>query len=396
MGRPSSPRLAALIVAAAFAVTMMGTTLPTPLYGLYREELGFSSFLVTVIYAVYAAGVIVSLLLFGALSDQIGRKPVLLGGLVASGLSAVVFLLADGTAALFLGRVLSGLSAGVFTGAATATIIELAAPERRGRATLLATAVNMGGLGLGPLLAGSLSEAFGDPLQVVFVVDLVAVVLLAGLVALLPEPGRRVAHPRLTPLRPGVPAEVRGVFVPSALGAFAGFAVFGLFTAVGPAVMTQLLGVSHRAVIGAVVCTMFLCSAIGQAAMEIVPAHLAQRIGVTLLGCGAIVLGLGVTTTTMALLVLSVALAGLGQGLSFRAGMAAVAGAAPPERRGEVASTYFVVAYVAISVPVIGVGVLQVAFGLQTAGEIFAAAVALLTLVTFALLQRGVRQAAVV
>jgi MFS family permease len=75
--------------AAAFALAaaMLGTTLPTPLYGLYRQQFGFSELMITVIFATYAAGVISSLVLFGRLSDQIGRRRVLLPGLVLSALS---------------------------------------------------------------------------------------------------------------------------------------------------------------------------------------------------------------------------------------------------------------------------------------------------------------------
>src|SRR3954462_12765706 len=103
-------------VAFALAVAMLGTTLPTPLYVLYRERFGFSELMVTVIFATYAAGVIAALLLFGPLSDQIGRRRALLPGLALSALSAVAFLLAQGLGLLVVGRVLSGLSAGIFTG----------------------------------------------------------------------------------------------------------------------------------------------------------------------------------------------------------------------------------------------------------------------------------------
>jgi MFS family permease len=117
---------AAAAFALAVAVAMLGTTLPTPLYGLYRQQFGFSELMITVIFATYAAGVIASLLLFGRLSDQIGRRRVLLPGLVLSALSAVCFLTASGLPLLLTGRVLSGLSAGIFTGTATATLIDLA------------------------------------------------------------------------------------------------------------------------------------------------------------------------------------------------------------------------------------------------------------------------------
>src|SRR6202050_3200287 len=117
----------------ALAVAMLGTTLPTPLYALYRQQFGFSELMITVIFATYAAGVIASLLLFGRLSDQIGRRWLLLPGLVLSALSAVCFLTATGLPLLLVGRVLSGLSAGIFTGTATATLVDLAPEGRRGR-----------------------------------------------------------------------------------------------------------------------------------------------------------------------------------------------------------------------------------------------------------------------
>jgi MFS family permease len=133
LGRPAAFALTAY----AFAVTMLGTTLPTPLYGLYRAKFGFSELTVTIIFATYAAGVIAALLLFGPLSDEIGRRRVLLGGMALSALSGLTFVLADGLGALLVGRALSGLSAGIFTGTATATLLDLAPDGGRGRATLV-------------------------------------------------------------------------------------------------------------------------------------------------------------------------------------------------------------------------------------------------------------------
>jgi MFS family permease len=125
-------RTAGLASAAfALAIVMLATTLPTPLYGLYRERFGFSELTITVIFATYAAGVIAALVLLGRLSDQVGRRPMLSAGLALAALSAVAFLVADRLDLLILGRILSGLSAGIFTGTATATLVDLAAPERR-------------------------------------------------------------------------------------------------------------------------------------------------------------------------------------------------------------------------------------------------------------------------
>jgi MFS family permease len=183
----------------ALAIAMFGTTLPTPLYGLYREEFGFSELMITVIFATYAAGVIASLLVFGSLSDQIGRRRVLLPGLALAALSAVAFLVADGLALLLVGRILSGLSAGIFTGTATATLLDLAAPGRRARAALVATIANMGGLGCGALLAALLSQWAGSPLRLIFWVDLALLVPAAIAIWAMPEPVVARSRPRLRP-----------------------------------------------------------------------------------------------------------------------------------------------------------------------------------------------------
>jgi len=149
---------AAAVVALAFLVTMLGATLPTPLYPLYEQELGFGGVMVTCIFAAYAVGVAIALLLFGRLSDQVGRRAVLLPGLVLAAISSAVFLIPGDVPTLFVGRVLSGISAGIFTGTATATLVDLAPEGRQQRYSLLAAAVNMLGLGLGPVLAGALAQ----------------------------------------------------------------------------------------------------------------------------------------------------------------------------------------------------------------------------------------------
>jgi MFS family permease len=375
-------------VAFALAVAMLGTTLPTPLYDLYRQRFGFSELMITVIFATYAAGVIASLLLFGRLSDQIGRRRMLLPGLALAALSAVAFLIADGLPLLIVGRVLSGLSAGIFTGTATATVIDLAAPERRARATLVATIANMGGLGCGPLLAGVLAQWAGSPLRLSFWVDLVLLLPASIAIWAMPEPVAARSPPRLRPQGLTVPAEMRATFVQAALAGFAGFAVLGLFTAVAPAFLGQELGVTSPAAIGLVVFAVFAASMVGQVMLQLVAEALAMRAGCLALIAGMGSLALGVALSSLALLVLGGVIAGFGHGLAFRAGLTAVTARAPAEQRGDVASSFFVVMYVAIALPVIGVGILAQAIGLRPAGLIFAGAVAAVAIVVLVLLGR--------
>ncbi|MGC5360627.1 MFS transporter [Streptomyces sp. DT24] len=376
-----------------FAVGMAGTTLPTPLYGLYQDEIGFSSLMVTVIFATYAAGVIAVLVLAGDFSDLLGRKPVLLTSLGLSLASGVCFVLESGLPLLFTGRVLSGLAAGLLTGTATVAVMELAPPDRKDRAAFAATAANMGGLGCGPLLAGVLAAYAPWPLRLPYLTHLGLLVVAIGLTLPLPETVRRREHrPPLRPRPPHVPREVRGVFVPAALAAFAGFSMFGLFTSVAPSFMHDDLGVDDPAVSGVVVFAAFAASTVGQLATRRFGAGRALPAGCFVLVAGMLLIGGSLLFSSLALLAAGAVVAGLGQGLSFRAGMAAVTGRTPQDRRGETTSAFFVVAYLGISLPVLGVGALTLAVGLRDAGLAFTACVVVIAAVIGVLLARRFRR----
>ncbi|MFH7595657.1 MFS transporter [Streptomyces racemochromogenes] len=378
---------------AVFAVCMTGTTLPTPLYGLYQEKFSFSELTVTVVYAVYAFAVIGVLLLAGDASDSLGRRPVLLAGLGCAAGSAVCFLSATGLPWLYAGRLLSGLSAGLFTGAATAYVLELAPEGAKARATFVATAANMGGLGCGPLLAGLLAQFAPWPLYLPFAVHLALVAASAAVLWRLPETVReRKPLSSVRPQRPSLPPPVRPVFAPAAIASFVGFALFGVFTSVSPAFLSESLGVRDHAVSGLVVALAFFSSTAGQLAVG--------RFGVARslpLGCAGLLGGLALLAGALrwdllVLVVLSALVGGCGQGLAFRAALSAVAGASPQERRAAVISALFVVAYCGISVPVIGVGLLVGPVGLEGAGLVFIACMAVLVSAAGAyLLRRPVR-----
>jgi MFS family permease len=385
----------AALVAGAFAITMLGTTLPTPLYPLYQEKYGFGGLTVTVVFAVYAVGVGAALIVFGQLSDRVGRRPILAMGLALSAASAVVFLLdgvfSFGLGPLFVGRLLSGFSAGVFTGTATATIVEMAPAERRSRASLLAAAVNMGGLGLGPILAGTLAQFAPAPLVTCFAVDLALVAVAALAIWVIPETVKRTGPVRLTIQRVQVPAGVRGVFVRAGIAGFVGFAVLGLFTAVSPSMLGEILHRHNAALTGLVVFTLFAASVVGQTTSSL----LGERRSL-LLGCVGLVAGMGLVAASLeaaslGLLIAAAVVSGIGQGMSFRAGLQAVNAGSPPEQRSEVASAFFLLLYVGITVPVIGVGAAADAYGLLHAGVVFSIGAAALAAVAFVALAQHLR-----
>ncbi|MFH9065622.1 MFS transporter [Streptomyces coeruleorubidus] len=370
---------ACVLGGAVFAVCMAGTTLPTPLYPLYQGKFGFSELTVTVVYALYAFGVIGVLLLVGNASDAVGRRPVLLCGLGLAAASAVCFLCATGLGWLYAGRLLSGLSAGLFTGAATAYVMELAPGGGASRATFVATAANMGGLGCGPLLSGLLAQYADWPLYLPFVTHLVLVAGSAAVVLRLAETVRERKPLRtVRPQSPALPPRVRAVFTPAAIASFAGFALFGVFTSVSPEFLAESLHMDNHAVSGLVVALAFFASTAGQLAVGPVGVRRSLPLGCAGLLAGLALLAGALRWELMSLVVLSALVGGVGQGLAFRGALSEVAGASPQHRRAAVISTLFVVAYAGISVPVIGVGLLTGPLGLEGAGLVFIACMAVL------------------
>jgi MFS family permease len=372
-------RLAFPLLAYVFAAIMVGTTIPTPMYALYSERMQFSVLTTTVVFATYAGGVLAALLVFGRWSDAVGRRPMLFLAIAFAIVSAFAFLGAVAVGELLIGRVLSGLSAGIATGTATAAVIEAAPADWRNRAAAIATVANIGGLGLGPLLAGVLVQYAVEPLNLSFLLHIVMMLVALACVAVVPETSPRTG--RVGFQRLSVPAQVRPVFITAATAAFAGFAVLGLFTAVAPSFLSGVIGTGNHAVAGAIVFSIFAASACTQLASGRIDANRALAVGCAVLVVGMLIIAASLHFSSLPLLILGALVAGAGQGMSFSRGLAAISEQTPPERRAEVSSTYFVVAYVALSLPVIGEGLAAEIWGLRTAGIVFALAVSVLAAV---------------
>lgn len=377
------------LVVYAFAAVMFGTTVPSPLYPGYEARFGFGPLMVTVIYAVFAAGVLAALVLAGRASDVLGRKRVLLPELAVSALSSMVFLLAGalhsgGLPLLVVARILSGASAGVFTGTATAA---LAGAGRTPRAALFAALANLGGTGLGPLVAGVLTRWVALPLQTVFAVHLVLIAVAVAAVAAVPETVHPAGHRRLSVQRLRVPHQARPAFIPAAAG-FAGFAVSGLFVALTPAFLA-VLGHHDPALTGLVVFAMFAAAATGTLVSAAVDPRIALLGGTGLLIAALAVLAVALAAESLPLLVCGALVAGTSQGLGFRAALESVTAASPVEERSSTASAFFAVCYVGgLSLPVIGVGLAAQHFGLVHAGEAFTGLVAMIAAVALIRLAR--------
>jgi MFS family permease len=184
-------RLAVAAVGSLIAAAFMGSVVVAPLYAIYQRKFGFSEITLTLIYAVYVVGNVIALLLFGQLSDQLGRKRVSLPTVLLAVISAAVFLAASGTGWLYAGRLLTGLTVGVLSGTGTAWLVELYGANRRDHATLAAAVSNLVGISIGPVLGGLLAQYAAYPLKLPFAAYIAILAAVAIAVWRTPEPRQR-------------------------------------------------------------------------------------------------------------------------------------------------------------------------------------------------------------
>ena len=157
----------ALYLLASLVVSFLAASAaPTPLYGTYQTEWGFSAITTTVVFGVYAIAVLTALLTLGRLSDFLGRRPVLLAAIAVQGLSLILFVHAGGVDELLVARIVQGVSAGAGLGAIGAGMLDVS----RSRGTL-ANAVAPGvGTATGALLSAIVVQYLPAPTRLIYLV----------------------------------------------------------------------------------------------------------------------------------------------------------------------------------------------------------------------------------
>jgi MFS family permease len=357
---------------------LMASNLATPLYAVYRQRFGFSTVELTLIFAVYAMVLMPSLLIFGQLSDQLGRRRVMAAGLVGGAVSLGLFALADGAAWLFAARAGQGLATGLMTAAAAAALVELEPDGHHGRAAVAIVVGNTGGSGAGPLLAGMLAAWAPDRLVLCYLVGIgfVALALLGVLWAEDPV-GRRGSW---RPQRPSVPAAARGRFARAGLSGAVVWSVGGLFLSVVPSYAGKLLHTSNLALLGAIAALMLAAATAAQLLLlriDLEP-HRAQPYGLTSLIAGVALLIAAFPLHSLAAVLAAPLLAGFGQGFALFGAQKDVNQLAPDERRGEVTAAFITCLYGGVAISTIIAGSLATSYGIFSAVAVVGGALAAL------------------
>ena len=348
-------------VAFAFLVVMAFATLPSPLYGLYRIRDHLSAFMVTVVYAVFAAGTIAALISVRFVAARAGRRGTMFAA-VATMMAAAGLLAAwKALPGLILGRLITGGAVGLAAGTAITYMIELRVRQDPNanliRARNIGTAVNVGALGLGPLLAGFLAQWVTRPLTVPYLLFVaLGAVALAGLAAT-PEtvaPGSAFPASRGTESSRSV-----GILVPGAVASLAAFSANGLFAGLSGLFLATTLHHRSHALAGATLFLVFSSGVASQLATNRLPASRVLVIGTISMVAGLVLLVTAVrlSAPSLPLFLLGGALMGAGAGAVFKGTTGLVLEATAPENRLAITSDLLIAVFVGLSIPVIGVGV---------------------------------------
>ncbi|WP_123025663.1 MFS transporter [Mycolicibacterium stellerae] len=364
----------------ANVLLMASTSAPSPIYPLYLQRWSFSVTILTVVFAVYVAGLIGALLTVGSLSDHLGRRPVLVASLLVAAVGTAIFWAADGVFSLVLARVVQGIATGTATGALAAGLVEFC-PVGRPHVGPTMTAVGTSfGLAVGGGLAGLLVQVSPRPDAVLFPTLTLAFVVLAALVFAIPETAIRRAG-GLAALRPriGVPREARREFFAALPAIVAGWSVTGLFLALAPSLVRDVLHVQFGAAGGLCITVLFIANCAGGLWAARRPARAATLLGAVLLSLGAAGLAAALVFASPSAFIGASTVSGLGVGLTFNGTFRGISGTTTAHSRSEVFSAAFIVSYTALGLPALAAGLAAPYFGLETTGYLYISFIAVLS-----------------
>ncbi|MEJ1815334.1 MFS transporter [Clavibacter michiganensis subsp. michiganensis] len=381
-----------LVYALTLLVLVASGAAPSPLYPVYQEEWTLPPVVLTLVFAVYVAGLLATLLTAGRLSDHIGRRPVILGALVVSVAAMLVFAFAHDGLALVVARILQGLAIGLATGALGAGMIDHQPSRRSGLAAFLNGVVPPVALTVGALGSGFLVAYGPAPEETVFVV-LAALMVAAGVaVAFVPErqPRRAGALRSLVP-SVAVPRAARSVFTAVVGGMIASWALGGMFLAFIGSVLGTTFGLHSAALTGTAIALFTGTGAITGIVIRTRDARRSLIVGVVALVLGPIGLVAAIWTASLPLFAIAAVIGGVGFGAGFQAGLRLVLAEAPVDQRASFLSSVYVASYLAFGVPSIVAGVFVEADGLPIVLTVYGAFVAASALVALVLQLTGRR-----
>ncbi|QIB07292.1 MFS transporter [Pseudomonas fluorescens] len=361
MSRPALTRASLIFLALTLLGFLAASSAPTPLYHLYQEQLQFSPAILTLIFGVYAFSLLAALLIVGSLSDYLGRKPVIFAALLLNMLAMLLFINADGVAWLIGARLIQGFATGMATSVLGAALLDF---DRR-QGPLITSVAPLLGMACGALGCGLLAEFAPLPLQLtywlllgLFLIQALYIWRLAESVS--PQPGAWQS------LRPTlhVPVQARRALwlvLPLNLAAWA---VGGFYLSLAPSLVRAATGSTSNLIGGALVAVLTLTGALSIYTLRNQEAGKMLRLSASLLVIGLALVLIAVHGGSLPLFFIGTLVTGSGFGAGFLGALRSIMPLALPHERAGLMSAFYVLSYLAFSLPSLLAGNLTRVFGL--------------------------------
>jgi MFS family permease len=368
------------VSAAVVAHTLWTSAAPAVTYPLYAAQWHLTPTVTTAIFAVYPIAVVTVLLLFGNLSDHIGRRAVMLAGLGASLLGVLSFAVASSVEWVFLGRALMGIGVGLAASPSTAALVEFSAPGQSHRASSIATAATALGAALATLVGGALIQYAPFPMHLNFWFLFLVLGVLFAASWFLPRHTRGDTSSRWKPNTIGVPREIRQPFIASAVAVTAAYSLGAIVLSLGAQIARDLIGSGNALVNGAAIALFAVTTGVVAVVAKRLPARHSIVSGGLTLAASMALLVFAAVERTLPVFLLALATTGAAYSLLFLGGLTLINAHAPVHQRGATLSTIYLIGYLLMGVIALALGVAATAWGLKSALEIGAPGIGLLGL----------------
>ncbi|MEV7075797.1 MFS transporter [Streptomyces sp. NPDC093990] len=350
---------------AVVALALWTSACPTMTYPLYQAEWGVSTTAITWIFAAYPITLIPVLIIFGDLSDHIGRRASILIGLAAELIGALFFAVAGDVVWLLIGRVFMGIGVGLSISPASVAMVEFSAPGKEKRAGALSTAISALGIGLAMLVGGALTEYAPFPLHLDFFVLAVSIAAVACLVLCMPRhtPDEAQEPWRVRPIV--IPRGSRVVFVAGSIAFASSFLLGAIVLPLGAKIARQLAGSSNALVTGALLSVFAACITVFALVARRVPVWLLVVLGAAGSLAAVWLFVLTGVEHSLALFFVASAVAGAAYAFDFAGGLTVFSRYAAPHHRAGMVSGGYLIGYAAQGVGAPALGAVVTAHGLM-------------------------------
>ncbi len=388
MSRPASTRASLIFLALTLLGFLAASSAPTPLYHLYQEQLQFSPAVLTLIFGVYAFSLLAALLTVGSLSDYLGRKPVIFVALLLNMLAMLLFISADSVAWLISARLIQGFATGMATSVLGAALLDF---DRR-QGPLITSVAPLLGMACGALGCGLLAEFAPLPLQLtywlllgLFLAQAVYLWRLAESVSL--QPGAWQS------LRPTlhVPPQARQALWRVLPLDLAAWAVGGFYLSLAPSLVRASTGSTSNLIGGALVAVLTLSGALSIYLLRNQEADKMLRLSASLLVVGLALVLAAVHGASLPLFFIGTLVTGSGFGAGFLGALRSIMPLALPHERAGLMSAFYVLSYLAFSLPSLLAGNLTRVFGLIPTTDGYGAVLIVLCVVALLGLRQSMR-----